>query len=123
MPRRIDSRLHIARRGIDIPRQIELHGDAGAAEVTGGGHLGDGRNPPELALQRRSDGRGHGFRTRSRQSSLDGDGWKFYLGNWGDGQEGVGDAAGQRERGGQQRGCDRSVNKRRRDTHEWGGPQ
>ena len=31
--RRIDGRLHVARRGIDIPVQIELQRDAGAAEL------------------------------------------------------------------------------------------
>ena len=43
--------------------QIELQGNAGSTQGAGGGHLGDGRDAAELALQRGGDGGGHGFRT------------------------------------------------------------
>ena len=48
--------------------------------------------------------------------------WTEMVGNstWGiggDGQKGVGDAAGQRERGGQQRGGDGTVDEGSRDAH------
>ncbi len=60
--RRVDRRLHVARRAVDVAAQAELQGDAGRADGARRGHLGDVGDHPEMALERRR----HGGRHRSR---------------------------------------------------------
>ena len=57
--RRIDRRLDVLRRAIDIARQIELDRDRAVAERAARGHLRDARDLPELPLQRLGDRGGH----------------------------------------------------------------
>src|SRR5262249_29220193 len=50
--RRVDRRLDVLCRAVDVARQVELNGDRAVAEDAARGHLGDAWDLPELALQR-----------------------------------------------------------------------
>ena len=47
----IDGRLHVARRPVDAAAQVKLQGDAGGAEIAGGGHFSHTGDVAELAFQ------------------------------------------------------------------------
>ena len=68
--RRVDGRLHIARRGVDVAIQFELQRNAGASQRAGGGHLGNRGNTSKLALQRRRHRGRHGLRACAGQVCL-----------------------------------------------------
>ena len=65
---RVDGRLHIARRRIDVAVQVELHGDARRSQLAGRRHLVDAGDAAELPLQRSRHRSRHGLRTGARQS-------------------------------------------------------
>ena len=75
----VDGGLNVARGGVDVAIEIKLKNDAGGTEAARGGHLRDAGDASELALERRSDGRGHGFRARAGETSANRDGWKIDL--------------------------------------------
>ncbi len=68
----VDRGLHVARRAVDVARQIELQGDARIADRAGRGDLADAGDRAETAFERRGDagrhgiGRGAGQRRRHR---------------------------------------------------------
>ena len=65
--RRVDRRLHVARGVVGIARQIELHLDAGRAELAGRGQLVDAGDLADAALQRGRDGGRDGLRIGAGQ--------------------------------------------------------
>ncbi len=113
----VDRRLDVARRGVDVAVEVELQGDVGRAERARGSHLGDAGDASELPLQRRRHRRGHRLRACARQPRLHGDGGKLHLRQRRNGEELVGQGAGQRDRHRQQRGGNRPVDERRRNAH------
>ena len=60
--RRVDRRLHVARRAVDVAVEVELQGDAGRADGAARGHLGDVGDLAEMALERRRDAGRHDLR-------------------------------------------------------------
>ena len=67
--RRVDRRLHIPRRAIDIAAQIELDRDAGLSELALRGHLRNAGDVAELPLQGGRDGGGHDLGACARQTA------------------------------------------------------
>src|SRR5262249_54129000 len=63
----VDRSLNVTPSRINIAVQIKLQDDPCGTCLTRRSHLSYAGNPPELALERRSDCRGHGFRACSRQ--------------------------------------------------------
>ena len=59
---RVDRRLHVLRRGIDVAPEIELQRDLAEPVRARRGHGRQRRDLPELALQRGGDQRRHGLR-------------------------------------------------------------
>ena len=78
-PRRVDGRLHIARRAVDVAAQVELQRDAGAAQRAGGGDLAHPGNAPQRPLQRRGHRGRHGLGARPRQARPHLDGGEIHL--------------------------------------------
>ena len=95
--RRIDRRLDVPRRAVDVPRELELQHDVRGAEIARGGHLGHRRDVAELALERRGHRRRHRLRVGARQLGGDLDGGEIDLGQRRHRQECEGQRAGQRE--------------------------
>jgi hypothetical protein len=81
--------------------------------------LGDTWDLRELPLERRSDGRRHGFRTRALKSRCDLNGGKVDLWQRRDRQERVGGDTHKRERCHHERGCDRATNEWFGEIHEF----
>ena len=114
----VDRGLHVARSGVDIAIQVELQNDAGGAQVTGRSQLGQPRDTAELALERSCHRRSHRLRTRAGQGRLHLDGRELDLRQRRNRQQPKRDSAGQREREGQQCGCDRLPYENFRDAHD-----
>ena len=70
--RRIDRRLNVARRAINVAAEVKLNSDRCAPERAGRGHLRHSCNVTELPLQGSSDGRRHNLGARSGQACTDG---------------------------------------------------
>ena len=107
--RRIDGGLHVARGAVDVAVEIELHRDAGGAERTARGQLGDPRDLAEPALERRRDRRRHGLGVGARPAGGDADGREVHRRHAGDRQEAIRHDADEQQADGQQRGADRSA--------------
>ncbi len=60
--RRVDRGHHVARRAVDVARQVKLQGDRRRPDAGERGHLVERRDLGELLLERRGDRRGHGLR-------------------------------------------------------------
>ncbi len=114
---RVDRRLHVARRAVDVAVEIELQHDARRPERAGRGHLGDAGDAPERALERHGDGRGHGFGTRARQRRRHRDGREVDPRQRRDRKQAEGDRAGQGEADGDERRRDRTIDEGRRDVN------
>ena len=114
---RVDRRLDVARRRVDVAVQVELDRDVRRAERGGRGHFGDAGDPAELALERGRNGGRHGVGARAREPRLDADGGKLDLRQRRDRKELVGDGAREGDRHGQERRGDRPVDERRREAH------
>ena len=104
--RRIDGGLHVARRRIDVAVQVELHGDAGGAQLARRGHLVDAGDAAELPLQRSRHRGSHRLRTGARQRRADRDHREIDLRQRRNRKLHVGQGAGQKQGNGQQRGGD-----------------
>ncbi len=117
----VDGRLHVAGGGVDVAAQVELHGNAATAERARRSHFVQAGDAAELPFERRGDRGGHGFRARAGQPGGDLKGGEFYLGQRRDGQEKIGDAAGQAKRQCEQRSGDRAMNEWRGDAHARSG--
>jgi hypothetical protein len=65
-PRRVDCRLHVARRAVDIAADVELQHDLGVVDIAARGHLGDARNGTQMPFQRCRHAGGHGLRAGAR---------------------------------------------------------
>ena len=83
--RGIDGGLHVARRGVDVPVEVELEDDGGGAEQAGRGHLGHAGDARELPLERRGHGGGHRLRIGPGQRRLT---WMTGNSTWGSGATG-----------------------------------
>ena len=118
--RRVDSRLNVLRRGVDVPRQFELQGDARRSERAHRGHLGDTRDGGELPLKRRGDVGGHRVRAGPWQAGADLQGWKIHVWKGRNGQLEVGDDAQNQEGYRDERCRHRPPNERARKTQEAG---
>src|SRR5262249_37846232 len=112
-----DGGLDVLRGTIDIAIEIELKRYGCEAKGAGGRHLGDARDLRELAFERRRHRGRHGLGTRTGQVGRNNDGGKVDLRQGSDRKSGERDDAGQKDRGHQQGGCNRSLNKRGRDAH------
>jgi hypothetical protein len=106
--RRVDGGLDVARRGVDVAREVELERHVGGAERARRRHLRDAGDPPELPLQRRGDGRRHGVRVRAGEAGLDVDRRELDLRQRRDGKELERHDPGERERDREKRRRDRS---------------
>ena len=114
--------LHIARGARDIAAQVELHGDAGGAQRTCRGHLGQTRDAAKATFERGGHRAGHGFGASAGQCGLNVDGRKINARQGRNGQIEVGRQARQDERDGQQ-GCgDGSAQEGPGDVHAAGSP-
>jgi hypothetical protein len=102
-PRGVDGRLDLLLRHVDVQVQRELQRDDRAAERAGRRHLVEPGHLPELALQGRGDGGGHHVGAGARIERLDLDGRVVHLRQGRDGEEEVGDAAGEEDRRHEQR--------------------
>ena len=107
--RGVDGGFHVARRAVDVAAEIELDGDAGGAERTGGGHLRDAGDVAELPLQRSGDRRGHDLRAGAGQGGADGDGGEIHLRQRRDRQHSERKRSGEGDRDRQQRGGHRPM--------------
>ncbi len=76
---RVDRRLHVASRRVDVAIQVELQSDVGITKLAGRDHLADARDMTELPLQRRGHRGRHRLRTRPRQIRVDADRGKIDL--------------------------------------------
>ena len=65
-----DGGLNILRGGVDVARQRELYGDLRGSLGVLRVHALHARDGGELALERRGDGRSHGFRVGARQRGV-----------------------------------------------------
>ena len=77
--RRLDCRLYIARRAVNLATQFKLQGDIGAAQRGLRSDLGDAGNAPQRALQWRGHRRRHHLRAGARQAGRYRDGRKIHL--------------------------------------------
>ncbi len=66
----VDPGLHLAGRGVDVLREVELQADPRRAVGAGRGDLVDPGDGAEPSLQRRRDAGGHGLRARPGQVRL-----------------------------------------------------
>ena len=98
--RRVDGGFHVARRAVDVAAEVELNGDAGGAERTGGGHLRDPGDMAQLPLQRSGHRGGHDVGAGARQRGADGNGRVIHLGQRRNRQHRKRDGSGQGNRGG-----------------------
>ena len=108
-PRRVDRRLNVARRAVDVAVEIELHDDARRPERAVRGHLRNPGDAPERALQRGSDGRRHRLRARTGERSLHRDRRKVHLRQRRHGQQLKRDRPGERDAQREERSRDRTV--------------
>ena len=115
--RGVDGGLHVARRAVDVPGEIELDGDARGAERTLRGHLRDARDVAELPLQGRGDRRGHDLGAGPGQGRADRNGREIDLRQGRDGQRPVGDGSGQRNPHRDQGRRHRPANERSGEVH------
>ncbi len=109
--RRINGRLNVASRRVNVAIQIELHGDACAAELAEGGHLRDARDAAEHALERGGNRGGHRFGACAWKGRGDGNRGIFNLGQRGDRKEGEGQGAKQEQTHAQQGSRHRPLDK------------
>src|SRR5207244_11419319 len=106
---------HVAGRGVDVAIEFKLQSDVCGAEAARRSHLRDAGDAAELALERRGDGRSHGYRAGSRQVRANRDGRKIHLRKRRDGQEAESDDAGKQNGDGDQRRSYRPSDKGRRE--------
>src|SRR6202034_2748956 len=84
-------------------------------------HLADARNERKLALERRSDVRGHGHRARPGECDADLNGREVHVWQRRHGQVDIADDPHQQERDRDQRGRDRTMDEGAREAHWTGG--
>ena len=113
----VDRRLHVTRGRVDVPVQVELHGDISRAGAAVRRHLGDSGNSAERALERRRHRRCHRFGAGTGKIRRYIDRRIFDLRKRRDGQEVEPERAGHGQRKRQKRCCDRPFDERCRDTH------
>ena len=111
-PRRVDRRLDLLLRHVDVEVQHELERDYRASSRTARRHLVEPRHLPKLALERGRDGRRHHVRTRARVERHDLNGGVVDLGKRRDREELEPDGAGDQDRRHQQRSRDRPLDER-----------
>ncbi len=114
---RIDRRLHVLRRPVDVAAQVELQRDLAEPERTGRRQEAQGRDLAELAFERRRHERGHRLGIGAGQARGDGDGREIDLRQRGDGQATVAQNAEDQHRHRQKRGGDGSCDEGRRNAH------
>ena len=112
-----DGRLDVARRAVDVARQIELQRDRRGAQEADGRHLGDPGDAAELALERRRDGGRHRLGARARQTGHDGDRREVHLRQGRDREQAERDHPRDDERDGHQGGADRPADERAGEAH------
>jgi hypothetical protein len=116
--RRRNLRLHVERCAVDVPVEIELQDDVGEAAARLRRHRRDRRNRREHALERRGDGRGHGFRAGTGQIRRHRDGREVDAGQGGDRQLSIAEHAKDQKRQHQQRRHHRSTDAELRQRHQ-----
>ena len=114
---RVQRRLHVARRAVDVAVELELQHDARRTEGTGRRHLRDAGDAAERALERHRDGRCHRLRARSGQRSGYGDGRQVDPRQRRHRKQAEGHGAGQRDADREQRRRDRAIDEGRRNIH------
>ena len=105
--RRVDRRLHILRRAVDVARQRKLQGDLARPLRGGGGHHRQPLDLAELPLQAGSDQIGHHIRAGAGHLGGNLDGREIDLRQGGNRQGAIAHRPGQQHRNRQQRGGDR----------------
>src|SRR5438552_1608762 len=110
--RRVDRRLHIARRAVDVAIQVELQRDARGPQRGRRRYLGDAGDAAQCALERRCDSGGHRFGTCARQARLHGNRRKVDLRQRRDRKQTECDRPGERDAKRQQRRRDGAVDER-----------
>ena len=116
--RRVDRRLDVARRAVDVAVEAELQRDVRRSGGARGGHLGHVGDLAEVPLERGGDGGGHDVGAGAGHGGIDRDGREIHLRQRCDRQLEEGDAAGERDAHGQERRGDRPADERRGDAAE-----
>ena len=114
---RVDRRLNIARRRVDVAVEVELDGDLGRTLHADRRHLRDAGDLRELPLQRLRHGGGHGFGAGAGEFGVHVDGRKIDARQRRDRQQRISGEPDQNHRGDEQRGADGAVNEGSRDAH------
>ncbi len=115
--RGVDRRLHLARRAVDVARQLELQADAGAADLARRGHLVDAGDRAEAPLERRRHARRHGVGAGAGQLGADRDRRVVDLRQGRDRQHEEGADAGEGDADRQQDGGDRAADEGSGEVH------
>jgi len=114
---RIDRRLDLDRRVVDVPVQVELQDHPGAPERRRRRDLVDPGDAAERPLERRRHGRRHRLGARTGQARRHRDDRELDLRQRRDRQLGVGGQPGEHRADGQQEGADRTGDERGRQVH------
>ena len=115
--RRVDRRLHVARRAVNVAPEREFQRDARRTLPAVGINSTHARNPAERALERRRDTRRHRIRTRARQRSIDPDRRKIDLRQRRHGQQPVREHSHEHERDRDQAARHGTPDKGTREVH------
>ena len=115
--RRIDRRLDVLCRAVDVARQVELNGDRAVAQDAARRHLGDAGDLTELALQRLRDRGGHDLGAGAGELGCHLDRREIDLRQRGHRQQRIGRRSDQQNRRHQQRGRDRPRDKSAGKVH------
>ena len=116
-PRRIDRRLDVACRTVDVAVERKLQRNAGAAEPRVRGHLGNVGDGAEAAFERGRDAGAHGVGAGTGQAGADRDGREIDLRQRRDRQREEPGRARDDDADGQQDGADRPPDEGRGDVH------
>ncbi len=117
-----DSGLHVSRRAVDVPVEVELKHDPRRSETARGRHVGNASDAAELALERSRHRAGHGLGARPGQRGGDLDGGEVHLGQRRDRQELEPERTRDGEPDGEQRRRDGPGDERCRDVHDGEAP-
>src|SRR5258708_7543289 len=111
--RGVGTGLNNAGGRVNVTMEMELQRNVCGAQTARRSHLSDAGDAAELPLERRSNGRGHGLGTRSRQTCSHANGWEIDLRKWSDWQETKRNSSGQKNSNGDQRRGDGPSDERR----------
>ena len=116
-PRGVDGCFYVARGAVNVAAEVELDGDSGAAKGTGGGHLRNPGDVPQLPLQRSGDGSGHDLGAGAGEPRAYGNGRIIHLGQRRNRQHSESQSSGQGNCQGQQSGGDGPVDEKAGRIH------